>query len=409
MQQIPVVLAVVGATVLLLGLFSQTIKRTVLQEPLLAVAVGVLVGPQALDWLDVERWGDVHAILEQLAELTLAIALMAVALRITPQHLRALWRPVGVLLVLGMLAMWGVSSLLAAWALGLPLWLALLLGAAVTPTDPVIASSIVTGRFAERHLPDKIRTSLSLESGANDGLALLFITLPIFVLGSSQQPWQRWLVEALAAGVLLALALGMVIGYAAGHLLHWAMSRKLIESYSFLTFTVTLSLFTLGVAKLLGAGGLLTVFVAGLVFNLYADTGERHEEERIQEGISKLFLLPMFVVFGVAVPWDRWAELGWPLVALAALTLLLRRLPMMAVLQPVLRRTYGVYDAAFIGWFGPVGVAAVYYASLAAERTGHVVVWEAASAVVLVSILAHGVTAAPLSRLYARLTRDSAP
>jgi sodium/hydrogen antiporter len=402
MSQLEIALAVIGATVLLIGLFSQRIKKSLVQEPLLAVGVGALAGPYGFGWLDVQAWGQPDALLERVAEATLAIALMAVALRLTPGALRSLWRPVVLLLTAGMLTMWAASSLLAGWLLGLPLALALLLGAAITPTDPVVASSIVTGPFAERHLPERVRASLSLESGANDGLAYAFIMLPILTLsGTVGTAWQRWMIDTLVIGLVVAALIGAAIGYCAERVLHWATKRHLMESYSFLTFTVTLSLFTLGIASLIGTNALVAVFTAGLVFNLYSNTGERHEEERIQEAFSKLFLLPMFVVFGVALPWDAWPGMGWPLVALIVLTLLLRRLPMMALLYPALRRSYTVRDAAFIGWFGPIGVAAIYYALFAVRHTGDAGIWHATSAIVLASILVHGVTAMPFSRWYA--------
>ena len=207
---------------------------------------------------------------------------------------------------------------------------------------------------------------------------------------------------ALLLGVGLAILLGAGLGVAAARLLHWAHVRGLMESYSYLSFTVALSLFTLGAATLLGAESLISVFAAGLAFDFAADTGEKHEEEAVQEAISKLFTLPMFVIFGAALPWAAWAGLGWPLVALAAATLALRRIPVLALMTPLVRPTLEPRDAAFLGWFGPLGVAAMFYAAFAVRQTGEAAIWPAASALILASILAHGVSAAPLTRLYAR-------
>ncbi|MBN1240910.1 MAG: cation:proton antiporter [Gammaproteobacteria bacterium] len=404
-MQIPIALTVVAATVLVVGLFSQALKRTPLQEPLLGVAVGIAVGPHGIGWLDVSAWGNPHELLEQTAHVTLAIGLMAVALRISSDDLRRYARPAAWLLTLGMLGMWLTSSLAAGWLLDLPPSGALLLGAVLTPTDPVVASTIVTGKFAHQHLPRRIRSFLSLESGANDGLAYLFVLLPILLIGGVDSPPRDWLVQALLRGVVVAALLGAAIGFGAGKILHRAHKGGLIESYSFLTFTTTLSLFTLGAASLLRADALISVFVAGLTFNLSTDTGERHEEERIQESMSKLFTLPMFVLFGLAAPLDDWARLGAPLAALAAAVLLLRRLPVVGLLYPALRRDYAGSDIAFIGWFGPLGIAAVYYSTYAVNETGQTSLWTAASAVIAASILAHGVTAAPLTRLYSRRNR----
>lgn len=403
MNQLAIALTLVGATVLLAGIFSHPLKRSPFQEPLICVLVGIAAGPYGLGWLDIATWGlQPEHLLERASQLTLAISLMAIALRMSADDLRRLWRPVTLLLTLGMLGMWLLSSLIVAWLLGLPLWLAALLGAVITPTDPVVASSIVTGEFARTNLAERVRSTLSLESGANDGLAYLFVMLPTLMLQSADSPWTSWLIEILLQGVLFAAVLGAAFGYAAGWVLTWADRRDMIERYSFLTFTVTLSVLTLGTASLVGADALISVFVAGLVFTLTTDTGQRHEEERIQEAMSKLFTLPMFVLLGLALPLAQWEAIGWVLGAFAAALLLLRRLPVIAALFPALRRSYGAHDLAFLGWFGPIGVAAIYYSALAVNETGETIVWEAASAAIFASIVVHGLTAAPLTRAHAR-------
>jgi sodium/hydrogen antiporter len=408
MSQLDIALASIGAVVLCLGIISQAIKRSPLQEPLIAVAVGILIGPYGLAWLDIAAWGDPITILEAAARLTLAIGLMGVALRLTRQDIIGLWRPVGLLLIVAMLGMCALSSAIAGWWLGVPVWIAVLLGAALTPTDPVVASSIVTGRFAEEHLSDRIRDSISLESGANDGLAYMFVMLPILLVQAGPgEAWQRWLTETLLLGVVVAAAVGVAMGWGAARLLHWARQRRLIESYSFLTYTVALSLFTLGGATLIGADALISVFAAGLAFNLASETGEKHEEESVQEAVNKLFTLPMFVLFGLALPFSDWVRIGWPLLALAMLILVLRRLPVVAALFPALRGTYSAADCAYMGWFGPIGIAAVYYAAFAVKHTGEELIWTAASAAILASILAHSLTAAPFTRWYARRNSPS--
>ncbi len=403
MSQLNIALAVTGAVVLLVGLFSNRIKRSLLQEPMAAVLVGVAVGPYALGWLDVALWGEENTVLEQAARLTLAIGLMGVALRLEKDSVRALWRPVALLLTLGMLGMWLASSALAGWLLGLPFWTALLLGAVVTPTDPVVASSIVTGPFAKEHLPLRVRDAVSFESGANDGLAYVFVMLPVLMIGHApDEAWRRWLLDALLVGVAGAVLIGCLVGWTAAKLLSHAERRRHIESTSLLGYTIAFSLLTLGGAKLLGADALISVFAAGLVFNLCAGRREEHEEKHIQEAVAKLFTLPMFVVFGAALPLAEWARLGWPLLALAVLVLLLRRPPVVAAVFPGLRGALSARDAAYLGWFGPIGIAAIYYAAFARGHVHDPVVWHAASALVFASILVHGATAAPLTRFYAR-------
>ncbi|HEV7268656.1 MAG TPA: cation:proton antiporter [Falsiroseomonas sp.] len=404
MSQLNIALALAGTTVLLLGLFSNPIKRSLLQEPLLAMLAGIAAGPYLLGWLDLSRWGEENAILEQAARLTLAISLMGVALRLEKESLRALWRPAALLLTFGMLGMWLAASALAGWLLGLSIWMALLVGAVVTPTDPVVASSIVTGPFASQHLPVRLRDLISLESGANDGLAYVLVMLPVLMLGAAGGggAWQPRLLDALLVGVPGAVVIGCAVGWAAARLLAHVEQRGEIEGTSLLGTTIALSLATLGAARLAGADALISVFVAGVVFNLRTPNREESEERHVQEAIAKLFTLPMFVIFGVTLPFGEWARLGWPLAALALLVLALRRPPVVLALLPPLRHWLRGRDIAFSGWFGPVGVAAIYYACFARAHVQEAVVWHAASAVIFASIIIHGATAAPLTRLYAR-------
>jgi NhaP-type Na+/H+ or K+/H+ antiporter len=403
MSQLNAALAIMGGVAVCIALLSALIKRSPFSEPALAVLVGLAVGPYGLGWLDLSRWGDAYTILEQAARLTLAIGLMGVALRLKRAALKAMLKPIAMLLIFAMLGMWLVSSLLAGWLLGLSLWAALLLGAVVTPTDPVVASSIVTGKFAKQHLPLRLRDTLSAESGANDGLAYAFVMLPILMLSHApDQAWSRWLLESVLIGIGGAALMGAVVGFTAAKLLAFAERKKLVAGTSLLGYTVAFSLLTLGLAKLLHTDGVLAVFAAGLAFNLFSDKSDEHEEESIQEAVAKLFTLPMFVIFGIALPLNEWAALGWPLVALALLVLLLRRPPVVMLLSMAWRRSLNSQDSAYLGWFGPLGIAAIYYAALAHSHLHDPFYWHAASALIFASIMIHGVSAAPLSRLYAR-------
>ncbi|MFN7130520.1 MAG: cation:proton antiporter [Myxococcales bacterium] len=403
MEQLNITLALTGAVVVLVGLFSNRIKKSPVQEPMIAVFVGLAAGPHCFGWVDVASWGDETAILEQAARVTLAIGLMGVALRLERGSVTTLFRPVLVLLTVVMTGMWLLSSAVVAWVLGLTMWKALLVGAVVTPTDPVVASSIVTGKFASERLPLRLRDTLSFEAGANDGLAYLFVMLPVLMLGHVPgEAWSRWIVQALLVGVLFATLLVGCVGFAAARLLAYARARGIIESTSLLSYTVAFSLLTLGGAKLLRADALISVFVAGVVFNRATDTREEHEEQHIQEAVAKLFTLPMFVIFGAALPLTEWVHMGWPLAVLSVLVLLVRRLPVMGLVAPLLKRWLPLRDVAYLGWFGPIGIAAIYYALMSRKHVDDPLIWNAASAVVFASILAHGVTAAPLTRLYSR-------
>lgn len=408
MTDVYLVLVVVGGLVLILGVFSSLIKnRSILSDPLIALLVGVVLGPAVLDVLDPAEWGNWETIVEEAARLTLAIGLMAVALRLPSGYVMRQWRSLAVIIGIVMPLMWIGSSLMIYLILDLSLVVALLVGAIITPTDPVVASSIVTSTLAKEQAPDRVRQLLSAESGANDGLAYLFVLLPILLLTRSPaEALTHWLTATLLWEVGGSIVLGAVIGACAGRLLKWAEAKNMVEETGFLSITIALALLTLGSARLFGMDGILAVFVAGLAFDIVVSGSERAEEANIQETVNQFFSIPIFTLLGLVVPVEQWLELGWRGVTLTAAILLFRRLPAIAVVHPWIGPLRTAADALFLGWFGPIGVSALLYAMLALHRTGNEATWTITSLVICASIVAHGMTATPLTKRYGRHTLE---
>jgi sodium/hydrogen antiporter len=344
-------------------------------------------------------------ILEEAALVTLGIALVGVALRLPVGYASTHWRLLVVLLGVVMPLMWLAGGFLAYLILGLPFWVAVLVGAIVTPTDPVVASSIVAGGVAERNLPAKLRHAISAESGFNDGLALPFIALPVLVLTEPPgEALSHWLTHTILLEITAGAAVAALMGYAAGKTLRWAEANETMERTSLLTISLALSLTVLGVTELLHLNGVLAAFVAGVVFNWAGSSDAKESQEEIQEAISRFFDLPIFVLLGMALPWEGWLALGWKGPVLVAAVLLLRRLPAVLALRPFLGPLRGTTkDVLFLGWFGPIGAAALYYAAFSLRETGIEEVWVVGSLIICASVLVHGVTATPLTKLYGKL------
>jgi NhaP-type Na+/H+ or K+/H+ antiporter len=180
-----------------------------------------------------------------------------------------------------------------------------------------------------------------------------------------------------------------------------------MERTSLLTVSLALSLTVLGVTEHLHLNGVLAAFVAGIVFNFAGSSDAKESQEEIQEAISRFFDLPIFVVLGMALPWEGWLELGWGGILLVAAVLVLRRLPALLALRPLLGPLRGkIKDVLFLGWFGPVGAAALYYAAFSFRETGIEAAWTVGSLVICASLLVHGVTATPLTKLYGKLPKN---
>lgn len=403
MHELPIALAVIGVLVIALGLASRPLERLPVSGPLVALLAGVALGPQGLDVLHPAQWGNEHRILEEAARLTIAVGLMAIALRLPPGFLARHWRSLAALVLLVMPLMALAGGVLAWALLGMPFLVALLAGALLCPTDPIVATSIVTGTVAERSLPARLRDLLLGESGANDGLAFPLVWLPLLLLAlEPPQAWTHWLARILAWEVGGAILAGALAGHAAGRMLEWAEAHHTIEVSSFFAYAIALTLFSLGAAELAGMNGILAVFASGLAFGRAVGERDRVREERVQDAINGFFTLPIFVLIGVLVPWEGWRALGWPGAMLAALILLLRRLPAVLLLSRLMPELAARRDALFAGWFGPIGVAALFYAMLAVRHAGDERLWPLASLAICASVVVHGMTGAPFTLLYAR-------
>lgn len=399
-----VLLVAVGALGVLVAALSARIRRLPVSEPLLALVVGVLVGPAVLGALPLPPITTEHATVHNATRILLAISVTGVALRYPFGAVRAQLTPVSILLLVAMPAMALVSTGLTAGILGVTLSTALLLGTAICPTDPVLASSVVTGKPAEEDLPARDRQILSLESGANDGLALPFVIAAVAFAGpltagqaAADVLWQ----------VLGAVALGVLAGWLGGRALRAGEKHGATAHGPMLLFTVLLALLVLGLSGVFHLDGVLAAFVAGLAFNLTSTGSERTAEVEIDEAVNRFAVLPMFVLLGATIPWTVWGQLGWAAIALALAVLLLRRLPVLLLLKRPLH--LGWPDALYLGWFGPVGVSAVFYLTLEAQELGlPESVMGAGIMILAASTVAHGVTSSVGLPLYRRLSSETA-
>ncbi|MFY1635548.1 cation:proton antiporter [Solwaraspora sp. WMMB335] len=388
--------ALVGVLAVLLAFWSSTIRRAPVSEPLLALLLGIVAGP-VLGLIDLAHHHAAALMLET-SRVLLAISLMAVALRFSATEYRSVVCPVGLLLLVVMVVMAAVSAGLAWLVLGLPLAMAVLLGTCLAPTDPVLASSIVSGGPAERELPARLRRIISGESGANDGLAFVLVVLALSA--AAPRPGGGQVVEAVW-GVLGAVLVGLAVGHAAGRAVRAAEAREQVDEGSLLIFAVVLGVAALGVARMARTDAVLAVFVTGLAYNRMIGRRPRAAEQGLDDALTRYLVLPLFFLLGLEIPWRQWWEFGWPAAVFAVLVLLLRRLPAVLASRPVLRMPWR--DLIFLGWFGPIGVSALFYLTYSyGQGARDSRLWAAGSLVVAVSTLAHGVSAPFGRRWYAR-------
>jgi sodium/hydrogen antiporter len=397
-------LLIISLLWLFMGSIINILERFWLTEPMIALLAGIIAGPLFLLVRVPELQQE--SILEWGARLTIAMALMATALRFRHSYIVSNKKMLGVLVIGGMLLMFFSSVLIARFLLNLEWPLAVLIGAIITPTDPVISSSMMSGKYAVELLNNNIKSSLFFESGINDGLALPLVAIGWMLAGRGEMDWLEWFGRIVVYENLLAAGAGGLLGYGAGVVMHNARRRHLMVRKTLLTFSMGLGIFVLTFLELLGMNGIIGVFVAGLLFNRAVEEAEDLEEEKIQEAIERLFTIPIFFLIGVMLPWREWLDLGLPLALFIVAVLLFRRLPALIILRPFLDKISRWPRVLLTGWFGPIGIAALLYALMSVKETGHYDILPVVMAVVAASVLVHGLTSFPFSILYNRHDRN---
>jgi NhaP-type Na+/H+ or K+/H+ antiporter len=390
-------LAVLGALLLSASALSGLTRRTVLSTAVLAVAAGAVLGVTGV--LEPEA-GDHGLVL--LVELVLLMTLFADGLIVEQGLLRRHWHPAARALVIAMPLNAGILAAAARIAFPSLGWVeALLLGFALSPTDPVVTSSVVSSA----RVPAPVRHTLNLESGLNDGLALPFVLFFLAFAGGGQGSpvgsAGELAVESvigLATGAGAALAAGLLLG----RLPEWGLASRYEGLYA-----LGLGLLAFGLADLLGGNGLIAAFVAGIVFAV-----TRHEIpeifHRFNENLSSVLQLIAFAVFGALVVATGF-EHGVPqLVAFVAFALLVARpgSVLLALVGVPLERP----EKLFIAWFGPKGIASMLFALFVLNSSAphRAIVFDVAAFTILASIVVHGLTDTLASRWIEQRLREAA-
>ena len=397
MDDLNLALLLIGGAILMLDACSLALQRISVPAPLAALAYGVIIGPFVLDIVALDQFGIPPAmLLEQTARVTLAISLTGVALLLPHGYWRANTRWIVAIIGLGMACMWMISTGVIWTLTDLSFVLAVFVGAAITPTDPVVSTPIVTGKIAEQNIPSRVRFNISSESGLNDGLAFLFVLLPVLLVTTSTgDAVGTWLLTGILRDVLGGAVLGLLAGYGAGRLFRWAISRDIMEESAYGGFVVAMAILLLGLFSLLRVNAILGVFIASAVFGQVISQQDESEEDRDSEIISRFFIIPIFILLGMALPLDAWADMGpWVPIALF-LALVLRRLVTVWLLRPLYADLHSPAETWFLGWFAAVGISALYYALIIERETGRTDVFPYVTLVITMSLVVHGLTSTP--------------
>jgi NhaP-type Na+/H+ or K+/H+ antiporter len=397
-------LFIVGCIVFGVGLVSRALRTGPLSSPLLALVIGVALGPLLLNLARPAQLGDDLDLLREAARLTLGFSVLTMGLRLPVHELRRIGHALATVLGLVMPATWALTATMVGLALGLDLPTALLIGAVMTPTDPVLASTVLSGGLAERSVPARVRQLLSAESGTNDGLALPFVAVAraLGALVPAGEPFVPWLIGRLLWQIGGAVIGGLAVGWVAGRVLVWVRHRELIVHESFVASALALAAAILGAAELIKVDTLLAVFAAALALRFVLREEASARQLETVETVNRFLELPVFALFGMMLPWSDWVALGWTALVIVVAVLLLRRLPAILLAGPLLKPVNERRDLLFIGWFGPIGIGTLYWSLYAVAAGADHIVFSVASLVVCASIVVHGASGPSFTRWYQR-------
>lgn len=379
--------------IFLYSLLTNAISKTILTLPIIFMVVGYLcAGPiEALAEPEVLDTGK-----RLLAEITLILVLFSDASHVRFKSLRMNFNVPLRMLVIGLPLTIGLGMIVA-YLLNPEsgLAMALLTAAVLTPTDAALGQTVVTSADVPEHLSETI----NVESGLNDGLVLPFVLFGAILASAGMDGANT---DGLAVAAMLQVVLGplvgMVLGWGFAKAMDYAQTRALMAeaaggvAFLAVAFSAYIS------AEIIGGNGFIAAFVAGMVFgNTYQHN--IHFIGEFMEGVGQLLTMFAFLVFGALLLPVGLEHMTWNAVVLALLFLTVVR--MLPIWLSLLGTGLALREKLFLGWFGPRGIASILFTLIMIDEfefPGEQELLACVSMTVFLSIVLHGVSAAPLSK-----------
>jgi sodium/hydrogen antiporter len=388
-------LPIVAALLIGYGAVSGRLRTSVVTQAMVFAFLGLLIGNRVLHVVDL---GPASLVVRHLAEATLAVVLFTDAVRVRLPRLRHEAAVPVRLLGIGLpltIAAGTVAGMLVFRDLNV--WTAAALATMLAPTDAALGLPVITNR----KLPSRIRQGLNVESGLNDGvcvpLLLIFLTLAIAEGDNAHVEPVRVLLEEIGFGLVGGVVAGVVGAWVLRHAIARGWATRSWQQIA----SVATPLLAYTIALALGGSGFIAAFVAGIAFRVVGGPGAE-STTRFAEESGELLNALTFLMFGAVLLGPALGVLDWSVVVYAVLSLTVVRMVPVA-LAMIGMRMRGT-TVAFLGWFGPRGLASIVFVLLLVEEGSlaeSALLQTVVSITVALSVLAHGLTAYPLAGAYA--------
>jgi NhaP-type Na+/H+ or K+/H+ antiporter len=392
-----VVWALLVGLVLVAGV-SKRIRNTAVTLPMLYMLFGLAIGVIFSESIKL-TFDD--TIVEVVATLALALVLATDASRIKIQRPFSNYTLPLRLLGIGLPLTIALGAVVAAALFDqLGLWEAAVLAVILAPTDASLGQSVVSNKL----VPARIRQALNIESGLNDGIAMPFLILTVSVAVSTEQQLGSGIFLLITAKqIVFGLLAGLLIGFLGARYIRWGDdSGWMLRGFQKICW-LALIMVAYGSALLIGGNGFIAAFVFGIVSGRYMSVREMQSLDDFAEIENALLMLMTYILFGMVMVLPAFERLNLTVVLYAILSLTaIRMIPVAVSLLGTKLRSVSVL---FIGWFGPRGIASILYVLTvvaAEDLAGRDTIYTVVMVTIFMSVLAHGLTAAPLSDWYGK-------
>ncbi|XMA18741.1 hypothetical protein WAI453_011532 [Rhynchosporium graminicola] len=362
----------ISTFLIIYALFSLFIRNTLhLSEPPLAVLYGIILGPHVLGIIAPRRWGMDDGTVQEITRVIVGIQCFAVGIELPKLYFHRHWKSVLYFLGPVMTFSWAITALFAYFIFQTSIAAALIIGACLSPTDPVLAASVLSkSRFSQR-VPPRLKHVLSAESACNDGISFPFLYIGLVALNFSTagEAIKEWVLITILYQCVFGITIGLIIGNVANRILRFSNGRNYISQPSFVVFYLLLAILAIGVGSTLGSDDFLVAFGAGVGFAHDGWFAKKTREAPFPTIIDLMLNSSLFVFFGSIIPWARFLPRDvtphcgvWQLILFLALVLLFRRIPIVLAMKRFIPDIRTYREALFCGHFGPMGVGALFLA-----------------------------------------------
>lgn len=407
-----IIILTIALLVLTYGYISKALSAINISGPMFFTGLGLLISPLGLDISQADINADFITII---VEIALVLVLFSDAALLDIKLLRRSWRVPARLLLIGL----PITILVATYTAQFifpsepPIYM-LLLALLLTPTDAALGKAVVS----DPTVPKKIRSTINVESGLNDGIifplvitVLAMITSGLTEANAGDSHWFRYVLQQVGFGILV----GAGVGYIGAKLSIISVSKKwMVGSYQNL-IPIALAILSFYLAEYFHGNGFIAAFFAGLLAGNTSKQAREHIED-FAESEGELLVLISFFLFGLAFIPQVIAHVTVEVFVYAVLSLtLLRMVPVMISLigAELDSKKLDLSTLAFIAWFGPRGIASILYVLIVAHEVKAMAgadfetLYATVMVTVFLSIIAHGLTAQPLANWYGKKHKDA--